>query len=254
MVSRCLHLIFAPSGILFPHRSTGLVSLSSSGHFSNIPCKWDIPWPVSKWNTPLMNNAYIPFPWLLFHCLYHHVTILYNLYFLSTLILYYVNLPSPKNKLHEGRDLEETDSEADTMSECKDRIWKQLTWLKELGGTQKQPEPKYWIMDFSASIQRTECNSSSGLSPELSFYHAFQQQAFSLVSFSQMYSIEKQKLTKFYFLIRFREENDLICFDLCFTSSRNTNLSPRYSFQPNFILLFGFSIWKKKYLLMQRKF
>ena len=50
------------------------------------------------------------------------VTILYNLYFLSTLILYYVHLPSPENKLHEGRDLEQTDSEADTKSEYKARI------------------------------------------------------------------------------------------------------------------------------------
>ena len=71
------------------------------------------------------------------------VTILYNLYFLSTLILYYVHLPSTENKLHEGRDLEQTDSEADTKSEYKASIWKQLTWPKELGETQKQPEPKH---------------------------------------------------------------------------------------------------------------
>ena len=45
--------------------------------------------------------------------------------------------------VHEGRDLEQTDSEADTKSEYKARIWKQLTWPKELGETQKQPEPKY---------------------------------------------------------------------------------------------------------------
>ena len=198
MVSRCLHLIFAPLEFsphvdpqgLFPYLLLGISQIS---HVNEVFLGSFQSWTLPSWPMP------IPFPWLLFHCLYRHVTILYNLYFLSALILYYVNLPSPKNKLHEGRDLEETDSEADSMSECKDGIWKQLTWPKELWETQKQPEPKYWRMNFGASVQRTECNSSSGLSPERSFYHAFQQQAFSLVSFSQIYSVEKQKLTSFIF-------------------------------------------------------